>query len=195
MKHLKTPICILLMLLCFCSCGKKSTEDKTVPSTAASLETTAPAETTTEKSTEKAAKPTKAQEPTTNAAKEPEATEYVPEYGNSQLDFNTDNKFVDAVVAKYGIDREGLITAYSIKGRDNNYVWQFDGSRDENGKPIRNADTLKYVYYVNADCSVVSRTGGYSGNDGCSLKDGLTVFLLTQKVIIPNLQEQIDQNS
>ena len=102
---------------------------------------------------------------------------------------------VDAVVAKYGIDREGLITAYSVKGRDSNYVWQFNGSRDENGKLIRNADTLKYVYYVNADCSKVSRTGGYTGNDGCTLKDGLTVFLLTQKVLIPNLQEQIDQNS
>ena len=112
-----------------------------------------------------------------------------------KLDFDTDNKFVDAVVAKYGIDREGLITAYSVKGRDSNYVWQFNGSRDENGKLIRNADTLKYVYYVNADCSKVSRTGGYTGNDGCTLKDGLTVFLLTQKVLIPNLQEQIDQNS
>lgn len=194
MKHLKTPICILLMLLCLCSCDKKSTEDKNAPSTVANIETTVSVETTTEKDTEKVAKPTKAQKPTA-AAKETETTEYVPEYGNSQLDFNTDNKFVDAVVAKYGIDREGLITAYSIKGRDNNYVWQFDGSRDENGKPIRNADTLKYVYYVNADCSAVSRTGGYSGNDGCSLKDGLTVFLLTQKVIIPNLQEQIGQNS
>lgn len=132
---------------------------------------------------------------TAPAAVSTETTEYEAQYGDSQLDFDTDNKFVDAVVAKYGIDREGLITAYSVKGRDSNYVWQFNGSRDENGKLIRNADTLKYVYYVNADCSKVSRTGGYTGNDGCTLKDGLTVFLLTQKVLIPNLQEQIDQNS
>lgn len=143
------------------------------------------------KTTAESAKP----QSTAPAAVSTETTEYEAQYGDSQLDFDTENKFVDAVVAKYGIDREGLITAYSVKGRDSNYVWQFNGAETKNGKLIRNADTLKYVYYVNADCSKVSRTGGYTGNDGCSLKDGLTVFLLTQKVLIPNLQEQIDQNS
>lgn len=172
---------------------QKKQEDYTTPAVSYP-ETTVPIETTTkkvEKTTAESAKP----QSTAPAAVSTETTEYEAQYGDSQLDFDTDNKFVDAVVAKYGIDREGLITAYSVKGRDSNYIWQFNGSRDENGKLIRNADTLKYVYYVNADCSKVSRTGGYTGNDGCTLKDGLTVFLLTQKVLIPNLQEQIDQNS
>lgn len=193
MKHFRISLCILLMLACLCSCGKKKQEDYTAPAVSYP-ETTVPVETTTKKVEKTTAESTKPQS-TAPAAVSTETTEYEAQYGDSQLDFDTDNKFVDAVVAKYGIDREGLITAYSVKGRDSNYVWQFNGSRDENGKLIRNADTLKYVYYVNADCSKVSRTGGYTGNDGCTLKDGLTVFLLTQKVLIPNLQEQIDRNS
>ena len=171
MKHFKISLCILLMLACLCSCGKKKQEDYTTPAVSYP-ETTVPIETTTKKVEKTTAESTKPQS-TAPAAVSTETTEYEAQYGDSQLDFDTDNKFVDAVVAKYGIDREGLITAYSVKGRD----------------------TLKYVYYVNADCSKVSRTGGYTGNDGCTLKDGLTVFLLTQKVLIPNLQEQIDQNS
>lgn len=180
------------MLACLCSCGKKSRRIIShLPSHIPKQPFPSKRQQKGWKTTAESTKP----QSTAPAAVSTETTEYEAQYGDSQLDFDTDNKFVDAVVAKYGIDREGLITAYSVKGRDSNYVWQFNGSRDENGKLIRNADTLKYVYYVNADCSKVSRTGGYTGNDGCTLKDGLTVFLLTQKVLIPNLQEQIDQNS
>ena len=87
------------MLACLCSCGKKKQEDYTTPAVSYS-ETPVPIETTTkkvEKTTAESAKP----QSTAPAAVSTEATEYEAQYGDSQLDFDTDNKFVDAVVAKY----------------------------------------------------------------------------------------------
>ncbi len=113
---------------------QKKQEDYTTPAVSYS-ETTVPIETTTKKVEKTTAESTKPQS-TAPTAVSPETTEYEAQYGDSQLDFDTDNKFVDAVVSpNTDINREGLITAYSVKGRDSNYIWQFNGC-DENGKLI-----------------------------------------------------------
>ena len=125
---------------------------------------------------------TVSQEPTTSSVK----------YGDSVITKDTNSKFIQAVVAKYGIEANGLVCTYDINGKDNNYVFQFDGSKDGNGKLIRTGDTLKFVYSVTADCKTICRTGGYTGNDGCSLANGLGVFLLSKQALIPNIQDQIN---
>lgn len=187
MKVFKIIFCLSLLILVFCACGKKDTASTTENSTPVpTTESTTQPESTIADTSKATVKNTK---PATNA---PETTTRAAKYGDSALSTDTDNKFVKAVVDKYGIETEGLVTTYSTIGGNGNYVFQFDGSRDSNGNLIRTGSTLKYVYSVSADCSTVCRTGGYSGNDGLSFKDGLTIFLLAQKVLIPQFEDQLN---
>lgn len=188
LKYLKTLVLISFIFFVFCSCGKKeeipvTAEPQTIIETDVTEapttgETVAP---TTSVQTTKAVAVTDA--PETTAAST---------YGESELTNDADNKFIKAVTDKYGISADGLICSYSKNGNDNNFIFQFDGSTDENGKHIRTADKLKYVYSVTADCKTVCRTGGYTGNDGCSLVNGLGVFMMSKQVLIPNIQDQIN---
>ena len=73
MKHFKISLCILLMLACLCSCGKKKQEDYITPAVSHS-ETTVPIETTTKKVEKTTAESTKPQS-TAPAAVSTETTE------------------------------------------------------------------------------------------------------------------------
>lgn len=185
LKYLKISLFLVFIALIFCSCGKKETPTVTAePQTI--IETDDVVETTTSAPASTAVQTTKPVDKVT------EATTTKSTYGDSELVVDPNNKFIKAVVNKYNLNDEGLICTYSKKGHDNNFVFQFDGSKDSNGKLIRNAETLKYVYSVTADCKTICRTGGYTGNDGCTLANGLGVFLLSKQALIPNIQDQID---
>lgn len=190
-NFLKYILVLSLISLLFCACGNK---DKNLTTAAPQTITEATDAETTVASTETAKNETT--KPTTAKAQVTEAeTTQKSTYGNSDLSFDPNNKFIKAVVEKYKISAEGLFCSYSNVGKDNNFVFQFDGSKDSNGKLIRNADTLKFVYSVTADCQTICRTGGYTGNDGCSLVNGLGVFMMSQQVLLPNIQDQIDAAS
>lgn len=180
--------CGLLVCLLLGGCGAK----EEVPTTTAPQTTTAPITTAAPTTT------------TTTTAPAPETTQpativfsdevyTVPEKSGDML-FTDDpnNKFIQAVVSKYGVDASLLACIYKNPSSDSNFVWQFNGQTDTNGKPIRNASTLKYVYSISADCNTIARTGGLTGNDGMSLAAGVLLMQTTKQLMIPEFQDQLN---
>ena len=102
------------------------------------------------------------------------------------------NKFIQAVVQKYGADPARLACIYVVPEGDSNHVFEFNGKTDQNGKLIRNESTLKYVYTLNADCSVITRAGGVTGNDGLTAAQGLVIMQLTKKLILPEFEKELN---
>lgn len=186
------PLVLLLVLLLF-GCGAKTIDDtmqtSATPETSTqSNETTLPAATaapTQEQTTAPPAKESPAPE-TTAAFTMPEKT------GDMYFTDDSDNKFIQAVVQKYGSDSARLACIYVVPEGDSNHVFEFNGKTDQNGKLIRNESTLKYVYTLNADCSVITRAGGATGNDGLNAAQGLVVMQLTKKLILPEFAEELN---
>lgn len=185
MKYLKIFFVLLVILVLFYACGKKGTniptaEQQTIIETESQSENTTAVQTT-------AAATTK---PVVQQTQVPETTE--GQKSSSEITFDTNNKFIQAVVNKYGIASEGLVCIYDKNKADNNYVFQFDGSKDKDGKDIRTGDTLKYVYTVTGDCKKVCRAGGLTGNDGLTSFEGMAIITIAKQAFLPYLQDQIN---
>ncbi len=75
--------------------------------------------------------------------------------GNNVCTDNPQNKYIIAVASKYKVSPDLLVAIYSEnfdgKESDNNYVLQFDGTKNADGKYKRSPDTLKYLYLINAE--------------------------------------------
>lgn len=177
-------LCAVLLLLCACGNGAAPGEET---ATVSAAQTTVNAQTT------EAVTPASGNTETQSAA--PQTTEAgttlplgltMPQEDYTTL-FTDDpsNKFITAVAEKYGLDTSLLAAVYTDPVSDSNQVWQFNGKTDSSGKLLRNADTLKYVYSVSADCSKIKRTGGLTGNDGYNAVSGYVVFTTTKQMLLP----------
>lgn len=184
---------VLMLTLLLFGCGAKTADDATQTSaapetTTQSNDTTLPAATaapTQEKTTAPPAKESPAPE-TTAAFTMPEKT------GDMYFTDDADNKFIQVVVQKYGSDPARLACIYVVPEGDSNHVFEFNGKTDQNGKLIRNKNTLKYVYTINATCTEITRAGGVTGNDGLSAAQGLVVMQLTKELILPEFEEELN---
>lgn len=184
---------VLMLTLLLFGCGAKTADDATQTSAAPEIttqsnETTIPTATaapTQEKTTAPPAKESPAPE-TTAAFTMPEKT------GDMYFTDDADNKFIQAVVQKYGSDPARLACIYVVPEGDSNHVFEFNGKTDQNGKLIRNKNTLKYVYTIKATCTEITRAGGVTGNDGLSAAQGLVVMQLTKELILPEFEEELN---
>ena len=184
---------VLMLTLLLFGCGAKTADDATQTSaapetTTQSNDTTLPAATaapTQEKTTAPPAKESPAPE-TTAAFTMPEKT------GDMYFTDDENNKFIQAVVQKYGADPARLACIYVVPEGDSNHVFEFNGKTDQNGKLIRNESTLKYVYTLNADCSEITRAGGVTGNDGLTAAQGLVIMQLTKELILPKFEKELN---
>lgn len=175
-------ICILL--LCLCSCRSEKTD---VPSsTAAPVTTEALPNTTAPESTA----------PQTAALTTPtESTTAAPQKkGDMIFTEDANDPFIQAIVQKYNVDPARLAGIYMSPASDSNYFWEFDGTTDGNGKLVRNADTLKYVYTVTADRSEICRAGGFTGNDGLTAAQGYAVFETNKQLMLPKFEDRLAGN-
>ena len=183
----KLLVCGLLVCLLFSGCGAQDTESTTAPATTVPATTTAPAATTTTTAP--------APETTTQAATIVFGGEVytVPEKSGDML-FTDDpsNKFIRAVTDKYGVDASLLACIYKNPASDSNFVWQFNGQKDADGKPVRTPDTLKYVYLLSADCTSIVRAGGFTGNDGVNIASGVLMMQTAKRLMIPEFQDQLN---
>lgn len=184
----------LLLCLLFAGCSKDTAEPVTTTPPAASTQAPAPSETQTQ-APQTTAEASKAPEPTTQSSTFTAGgqTYTVPEKSGDMI-FTDDanNKFIRAVVDKYGVDAKLLAGIYANPASDSNFIWQFNGKTDANGKLIRNPDTLKYVYIITADCKTVARAGGLVGNDGMSAASGYLMMQTAKKMMIPQVQDKLD---
>ncbi|MGN0571423.1 MAG: hypothetical protein ACI4K9_04505 [Candidatus Fimenecus sp.] len=186
---------ILLLAVLLGGCGVKSADNPTNPSTdeaitAVQIENSA---STTVPNTASETKPTAALAAATTAAPETSAAFTMPEKkGEMFFSDDPENKFIQAIVKKYGSDPARLACIYAVPEADNNHVFEFDGTTDASGKLVRNADTLKYVYSLNADCSTITRAAGFTGNDGLSAAQGYAIFEMTKKLVLPEFEEELN---
>ena len=188
------PLLLLFsaLILLFTACGTKDMENTTEISSAVPS-ATAQIETTTALSAELPQEKTTAVSPSTTAAPTTTIAFSMPEKtGDMYFTDDENNKFIQAVVQKYGSDPARLACIYVVPEGDSNHVFEFNGKTDLNGKLIRNADTLKYVYTLNADCSTITRAAGFTGNDGLSAAQGYAIFEMTKKLVLPEFEEELN---
>lgn len=179
------PLFLLLAVL-LCGCGAKPDAETTGSAAETQTAASAQAEPTP---TETTAPPqTAAANPAAQNAKD-STTEKV---GEMRFTDDENDKFIQAIVQKYGADPARLACIYAVPEADNNHVFEFDGTTDENGKLLRNARTLKYVYSLNRDCTVITRAGGRSGNDGLSTVQGVAIFEVTKKFVLPKFETELN---
>lgn len=189
MKKLSFLILTITVMLFLCACGKQDEPD--ITSELAS-------QTVTEafsESSETTAEPEKTTSPAESSAVQgTEAVTAAPDIrtdgSKSIFTTNPENKFIKTVSEQYGVDTHFLAALYTESG-NNNYVWQFDGTTDENGKPVRTPETLKYVYALDQNCSNVQYTDGDSEFVNCSSPNGILVFEAAKQLLIPKFQEYL----
>jgi len=94
------------------------------------------------------------------------------------------NPFLNAVVLKYGVSPQRLVAFYaSSMKKDANLVFEFDGTRDKYGKPVRDTSTLKNIYTVSASLEAKKATGTAAEGNEYSTKDSLYCEYFTKWVI------------
>lgn len=117
-----------------------------------------------------------------------------PSNGTMQFTDSANNKFIQAVHAQYHVDTDLLVAIYKEPADDSNCVWQFNGAKTADGKIIRSADTLQYVYVISADTKTICRTDGKDDNIGLTAKEGYFTFKTTKNIIMPRFTDQLNGN-
>lgn len=105
---------------------------------------------------------------------------------------SADNKYIKAVTNKYGVDAKTLAVLYTVPDNDGNIVLQFDGSTDENGKLIRNENTLIAIYSVDKNLNSKRASENSSLNE-YSYGEMKVMFISTTKYIMPEFQEELNR--
>ncbi len=191
MKKLYILILSAVLALSFCSCSFSGKENKGTTDLPINENTSSASETQT---TEDGLSTSNVQtEANTNAdtTKPPETTEksgkQTPVTYYSE---NPNNKYISAVVSKYGVDASTLValikTNASTPGAT---VLQFSGEKDSKGNLIKTEDTLKYVYDIRDSGAIKKASGKKTDNDGYSYIESYVNYNLAVKYIIPQLDE------
>ncbi len=195
----------LLLTLAACGTGKPqngvtavTTTKPAVTSTAATAASTTHTEFSTQTTigstgavTTAVTKPEKIEKTTAPPSKTtaPESTE---KKGTVIFSDDADNAFVKAVADKYGADTSLLAAIYYVPPSDSNVVLQFNGSKDNGGKLIRNGSTLKYIYTLDASHSVKKRASENPlENEGCGTGESIQMFFTVKKWLIPKFETEL----
>lgn len=110
--------------------------------------------------------------------------------GEMAFSDSPDNKYIKAVVQKYGVDAENLVALYTVPDNDGNIVLQFDGTKDENGKLIRNEDTLVSIFSVDKNLTSKCASENKSLNE-YSTGEKIVMFLSVKNYIMPEFEEEL----
>lgn len=103
---------------------------------------------------------------------------------------NPNNKYISAVVNKYGADASCLVALIRTNtDTPGATVLQFTGEKDSSGNLIKTEDTLKYVYDVRDSGAIKKASGKKTDNDGYTYAESYVNYKLAIKYIIPQLDE------
>lgn len=105
--------------------------------------------------------------------------------GDNILSDNSDNKYIKIIKDKYNVSPELLVAIYAVPDKGNNFVLEFDGTRDAKGNLVKSPDTLKRVHQVDANGNIKTATGKISGNIGVKYSEGLIVFYMVTNIVMP----------
>ena len=116
-----------------------------------------------------------------------EAVAYYEQFsknGENILSDNHENKYIKLVSSSYGVDSEFLVAIYSEPDTGNNFVLEFDGTRDSEGNVVKSPDTLSKVYLVDAQKNISMATKTGAGNQGVSYAEGLFCFNMVKTIVM-----------
>lgn len=114
--------------------------------------------------------------------------------GESVFTDDPTNKYISSVVSKYNVDPSLLAAVYTIPDADGNIVMEFDGSKDENGKLQRNADTLVAIYTVDKNLNSKRASNDKSKNEYSTI-ESKTMFFSVTKYIIPKFESELNNSA
>ena len=104
---------------------------------------------------------------------------------------SADNKYIQAVVKKYGADADNLAAIYVVPDGDENTVLEFDGSKDENGKRIRTKHTLIGIYSIDKDMNIIMASLDEEKTEH-SKTATVMAFALTIKYMLPEFEDELN---
>lgn len=99
-----------------------------------------------------------------------------------------DNEYISLVSKKYKLDEATLAAVYTVPNKGTNFVLQF---KKTDGEVKRTPKMLSCVYRVDLNGKISKTCGRMSGigNEKCSAPEGVMVFNLVKKVLMPQHPE------
>ena len=200
----KTIISLVLVLSIVCLCSCTATIDRNEPSSESTTiieYKTLPHETQSaivgEKPTVNVTAPGESEStstpnttaPTTTEPQVTPATEV--ETGEMEFSDSPKNKYINAVVSKYGTDPKKMVVFYTVPDGNGNIVLEFNGTTDENGKLIRNKDTLVAIYTIDKELNSKRASKDNSLNE-YPYGEMMVIFLTTTTHIMPEFEAELN---
>lgn len=104
--------------------------------------------------------------------------------GDNMLSDHYDNQYIKLVAGEYDVDTDLLVAIYSVPDTGNNFVLEFDGTKDASGNYVKSPDTLKTVYQIDLERNIKVATSSGVGNVGVSYAEGLFCFNMVKTLVM-----------
>ena len=104
--------------------------------------------------------------------------------GDNMLSDHHDNQYIKLVAGEYEVDTDLLVAIYSVPDTGNNFVLEFDGTKDSSGNYIKSPDTLKTVYQIDLERNIKVATSSGVGNVGVSYAEGIFCFNMVKTLVM-----------
>ncbi|MBE6801609.1 MAG: hypothetical protein E7530_01840 [Ruminococcaceae bacterium] len=110
--------------------------------------------------------------------------EQLSKNGDNMLSDHHDNQYIKLVAGEYEVDTDLLVAIYSVPDTGNNFVLEFDGTKDSSGNYVKSPDTLKTVYQIDLERNIKVATSSGVGNVGVSYAEGLFCFNMVKTLVM-----------
>lgn len=111
--------------------------------------------------------------------------------GTVSFSDSADNVYISAVVSAYGDDPALLAAIYTVPHGDDNTVLCFDGTLGSDGAPVKTADTLKYIYTVDASYGIKRASETAAECVGYSAAESRVMFYSVRHYLIPKFESEL----
>ncbi len=108
--------------------------------------------------------------------------------GEMAFSDDKNNRYIDAVSQKYGVNSETLVALYTVPENDSNLVLEFDGSKNSDGTHIRNKDSLIAIYSIDKSLNSKRASEDRKLNE-YSYGEMKVMFFSTTTYIMPEFEE------
>ena len=132
--------------------------------------------------------PTPSFAPETETTTLPQTTKTYEKTGEMAFSDDKNNRYIDAVSQKYGINSENLVALYTVPENDSNLVLEFDGSKNADGTLTRNTDTLIAIYSIDKALNSKRASEDRKLNE-YSYGEMKVMFFSTTTYIMPEFEE------
>lgn len=114
--------------------------------------------------------------------------------GTMHVSHDADNRFIQIIHQAYNLPAARLTAVYSVPDTGQNYVLEWNGSTDSTGKILRNADTLRRCFLIdaNGNVSAVAATDASERENMSAIENTFAMETLIKRVILPQIADKLD---